>query len=42
MKEGRHFDDGLLFFVIGHFFPVFLNETPESVLGNIHQQLLLV
>ena len=22
--------------------PVFLNETPESVLGNIHQQLLLV
>ena len=24
------------------FAPVFLNETPESVLGNIHQQLLLV
>ena len=22
--------------------PVFLNETPESVLGNFHQQLLLV
>ena len=28
--------------IVAQVLPVFLNETPESVLGNFHQQLLLV
>ena len=33
---------GYFYTFVDTFYPVFLNETPESVLGNIHQQLLFV
>jgi hypothetical protein len=33
MKEGRHFDDGLLFFVIGHFFFAFFKKIGNFTYG---------
>ena len=41
-KMAHEFQFDKHIYTVGEQPPVFLNETPESVLGNIHQQLLLV